>query len=389
MTRYWLPIVILVLVISSIGTYYIQGGTSSHLPEFALIHKEGDVEEAKAVAVQGIYNQTRISPTVVIDLNGSQYSTRTSFLESMDPFYWEDEELQQLVKEYRDFMRGKWLGHTFYQDEQILVSVKLENGDWKNEEHHLFDISILQKSDGKTTEYKVPFSGENEYAYPYIQGIQVFGHELVMLISGTRKDSDRYEYLRYSLDLTDGELLSDEVVPLSAQENERVYLSTEENPTQSGRYVVIYTKPEERDTITSFMVYDLKSGELKTLQAPVINEFLEKQSNENSKTVRIVGNKLFVTDHSEEMRVLEYHLTDDQGAVYSIEIDDVVFSSQIENDRIYVLTQEKPSSPTSLSIVHLPTGEMLFEGTIELKEPTENSVEAMQKLDLGAIDIGE
>lgn len=66
MRRYWFPIVLLLMIVVSIGTFYIRG-VASDLPEYVLVPQHGKVEEAEGVIVRGDYVVTDISsPTCLL-----------------------------------------------------------------------------------------------------------------------------------------------------------------------------------------------------------------------------------------------------------------------------------------------------------------------------------
>ncbi len=55
MKRYWLSIVLVVLIVVSLGIFYIESSLNS-LPSFTLAKLEGDEKQAAAVVVQGKFN---------------------------------------------------------------------------------------------------------------------------------------------------------------------------------------------------------------------------------------------------------------------------------------------------------------------------------------------
>ncbi|GEM_PF-3364953 len=397
MKRFWLQIAIVILIVASIGTYYIRG-TSSHLPEFALVPKQGDAEAAEGVLVEGLYRQTRYSPSVDIHVDGSKYASERSFLESLDPYYWSSGEVGQLAREYRSFMRGKRADQSFYQDEQVVVYAGLDevrvDGRWESQ----FDIAILNKQDEQTMEYEVRVPDTSgyvldEYLYPYVLDVQVYGDELVIVVAARNYDTDDTEYRRYSLALASGEILSDEQLQFPLEEGEHVQRVWETKFTQAASYNVFYTVFDDEESggtdYGQFMRYDLESGQMDALESPVIDEFLEWQTSENNMRAQIDGDRLMLTEvGGQHVRVLDYDLSADQGTVHQIEAAHVIHS-HIADDRIYMLIQEDPASPASVHVVHLPTGEVLFEGAIEVKDSKAESAEAMQKLVLDSISLLE
>ncbi|GIQ71356.1 hypothetical protein DUZ99_17990 [Xylanibacillus composti] len=366
MTRYWLPVLVLVLIVSSVGTYYIRG-TASHLPQFVLVPQQGEAKEAEGVTIRGMYSYPRISPAVTIGLKGSKYVSEQSLLESMEPYSWSSGEIRQLAKNHRQFMRGKRADQAFYQDDRLLVYVGLKEdrayGAWR----YWFEVSILDKQEQQTTKYEVSISDLNMYAFYHIEDVQVIGEELAILMNGYRSSGEEREYRRYNLGISDGAMLSSEAVSFPGQTSENVRKVYESNVTKAAQYYVFYTLADEGYVPAQLMRYELRTGEMETLQSPVIDEFLEFQSSDDYVNMTTDGDILYMTLYGEqEVRVLEYNLADDQVVIRPFEVKGAKLS-YIDRDRMYLLSQADPASPASFIIVQLSSGELLFEGTIEGK----------------------
>lgn len=391
MRRYWFPIVLLLMIVVSIGTFYIRG-VASDLPEYVLVPQHGKVEEAEGVIVRGDYVVTDISsPDVSIDRYGSKYDTERNFIERLVGYHWTDKEIEQLVKQYRSFMRGKDVPQWLYQDEQWLVYAELED-DWsKGERQYWMKISVLHKDDGQTNEYEILVPSLNEYEYPYVNEVQVFGDEIVLLLSGYKRGEDDKEFRRYAIDLHHGELLSEEVVPLTimgyvgAKRAGQSYW----NPhwSQPNEYNLFYTRADN-GLLSELIRYDLQMGELEVLSSPMINEYLS-QEREDDVTVNVVtdGDIVYIMETAEKyVQVLEYDMVLEEGRIYSFDVPHAIHANII-GDRTYILAQKDKTVPATLHIFQLPDQIEIFKGTIELKENVRNVTDLMQRLDLYGVAV--
>ena len=70
MKRYIWSILVVLLAVGGIGTYYVFG-SSDHLPEFKLTSIEGDAEEGAPIVLNGTYGGRMNSESVNVTAEGS------------------------------------------------------------------------------------------------------------------------------------------------------------------------------------------------------------------------------------------------------------------------------------------------------------------------------
>src|SRR5690625_1575955 len=112
MKKYWILIVISVVMIASIGTFYIQSVFATNdKPAFVLEKISGDEKEVDSLLIGGSYygELTYIGEDFEIDLEGTRYLDDSSFFERVEGMYGSSQ-IKQLQKDYRNFMRGKYHG---------------------------------------------------------------------------------------------------------------------------------------------------------------------------------------------------------------------------------------------------------------------------------------
>lgn len=125
MKKYWKIIMISVVSIFSIGTFYINSVISAvELPEFVIESQSGDERLVDSIIVDGSYHQNPISKSFRMTSIGTVYYSELSFWEQLNGM--QHPMIEQLIEEHRSFMRGKSQQlRSFYEDEQFLVTVKL------------------------------------------------------------------------------------------------------------------------------------------------------------------------------------------------------------------------------------------------------------------------
>lgn len=133
MKRYWRLISVGIIIVLSVGTFYIQSSLAGNkFPDFVLQKKSGDVE----VTLEGNYQGRHINRNVRITAEGATYAEEYSFLDRIKGVP-RDPNITRLQKDYRNFMRGKGNSiHMFAEDKDLLayadMDYELSNEDRKS-----------------------------------------------------------------------------------------------------------------------------------------------------------------------------------------------------------------------------------------------------------------
>ncbi|MEX1030631.1 MAG: hypothetical protein WDZ91_11400 [Paenibacillaceae bacterium] len=436
MKRYGLSIVFVVLIVISIGTFYTQA-TTSHYSNFKLITQHGDESEIEGVLLKGNYVNDlnyRINPAVTVDSAGSKYMNKGSLL-FMDPFYWESEEVKQLVSEHRQFMRGKRGVNGLYEDDQLLVYAEAKSDDpfSSGVRRFYFEVSVLDKKQNKSWSYEVNVpNGELGYMMINVQDVQVFGDEIVVVTSNFLNTVGK-EYHRYSLDLGSNRAPLDQVIILPQPENvviegsgtvvnvnvQSVYETDITEPSNYNVFYSIQTQAlvEDADTYTApelgvnaiqmaqkltaqttlheivgaqIVVYDLQTGLEVKSDTQLLVDFITTQSKRDFMNLTMEGDNLFLIKQSEQgVTVMEYNISDAKATIHDIKLDnqtDAETLKMIKQQRMYILTKDDSKQP-SLVIVDLNSDETIYQGTIELNETVRYQANELNKLHFNNMDI--
>ena len=228
MKRYWLSIVLVVLIVVSLGIFYI-GSSLNPLPSFTLAKLEGDEKQAAAVVVQG--SLAKSNGFVWIGQTGSTYDSEQTYLEQFVDLYFPAEnglgQLAQLKKEHRSFMRGKQNLGGFYEDKQVLADVELISiyNDVKRNYNFRLKVSMLDKEDNQVNEFEVSIPQDSEYQWMTILDVQIVGKQLKVLTQNVKQNAesswigDRTESHIYSIDVAGEKIVDDLISGMDKQIN--------------------------------------------------------------------------------------------------------------------------------------------------------------------------
>lgn len=424
MKRFWMPVTILLLIISSVGTYYITSAADA-MPEFVITSEHGDEEIAKDVTVRGMYRQERYSPSVMIDTEGSDYASDRNLLEMLHPYYYASEEMKQLYKQHRQFMRGKSYEPSFYEDEKVLVYANIEligNRAWGADAFE-FDVAILDKKKDTTIDFTVPFPGSSKYRYPSIWDVQVFGDELVVLMKGFDEKSEISRYSRYVFSIANRELLSEQKIdfplPETMAANEQVHIQRTATTSvmQPAKFQVFYlenvqvqlTETANSDEISAqngeptneadteqltlnkspvhLMIYNMQSGQFETIDPLVTGALLKGWQEADFTKMILDGETLYsIKQDQQGALVSAYGLTEHSNAEYEVQAEDVIFA-EIKGERMYTLSQSERISTATVSVFNFKQEELLYEGKVDVYGTEAYKQEAYEKLEVYGLRI--
>ncbi len=179
MKRYGKLSVIAVLVVLTIGIYYIQHIFAAETkPEFTISEKKGDQELIEDMTIEGYYYENNLFGTgtdVEITTEGTTYYSNQPYQNQRQGSVSANKKMAQLQKEYRSFMRGK--NHfltNFFEDESILAYAEITTNNFSSvTEESEFKIEVLNKKTEEVLSYSVDFPKTTEYVSIYVEDVQV------------------------------------------------------------------------------------------------------------------------------------------------------------------------------------------------------------------------
>ncbi|MEH7010953.1 hypothetical protein V7087_09035 [Neobacillus niacini] len=391
MKKYWKFAAIIVVIVLSIGTFYVNSARSAeHYPEFVIQTLSGDAEEIKPLVLEGSYSDTStmnyVSTNLKIAADGSTYNS-LSFLDRVigqPPTV-----IKEFQEEYRTFMRGKdLLVDSFFENNQFLAyaDVNYKMGSLRSRDFK-FDISVLNKEDGNINSFTVEVPDGAELEYVFVEDVQMVEDELNLITQNTMRNNDDFfdEKHIYTIDMANQKISYHEAisqVPEGQNDNRIEVQLIGTSPTKANEHLII-VKTEKK------VIEDTESIREEVINQEIISYNLETKEKEkiNVPDLRLDENQLSFFDGStiyfmkldgQELVVTPYSLVDDQiGQAFSIQLfgeKDIVHGQMttVKDGKLYVASSQMNSNINADVIVaDVKTGEILFKGQLALKDSSE------------------
>lgn len=405
--RYLFSILFALFAVGGVGIGYIYSSID-HLPKYKLATIQGNPSEGRAIELTGHYLPIMFSDALTVNAEGSRYNYKQNNFRSnvLDSRYWflDDVNVQQLITENRQFMRGKVDRGGLYNDEKWLIyadNTRYEQSGDSKSEVALY-VSVLNKKLNKIDEYEFELNGENNLYY-IVSDVQLIEDQIHILVTKAFIDGAPDHLFDYIVDLSSGLLKSSN--PLIVNDSDSVndpkedivhHLSTltDSKSIAPSDYILITEHVEKvtsRDNEnsyasqlikTKYYSYSYKTGEI--LQLPVTGGGISIPIFADNVLTKVVfyEKEITVTSYNlvtEEFKSNEPVITAGSLGVTSIE------NSILEDNRLYVLS-ERGSTPVAATI-DISTGEVLYIGEVVYDGPDSEAKDAMEKLHLMNIRI--
>lgn len=381
MKKYWILIVISVVMIVSIGTFYIQSVlAASDKPTFVIEKITGNEKEVDSLFMTGLYYDElkHVGEEFEMSLEETQYWKDMSFFKRVDNLYdsplYYSPRIKELQKKHRNFMRGKHADvHLFYENKEFLAyaDVSYKNpytvsGDLQ------FTIAVLDKQTNKTTSFEQLVPNSGNFWYLDVLKVQVVDDQLKVITKNNMREDDREEIHLYTFDIAKEVLVNDEVI-LSSKDIEDKYIEITtlevDDPTREIEHMAFVKTTRNIDD--EGFVGDIVAEEL------IIYDFTLNTTKEvNPESPTEFG-------YMEESNIYFNEISEGgvlRNAVYDIESEQIINSFDIElsnspegwsrrfnNGKLYIVysTQHVENFVT---VINFKSGEILFEGEIKPKD---------------------
>jgi hypothetical protein len=388
MRKYWKTTTIIVLIVFTIGTFYVNAATSAeHYPEFAIQTLSGNPDEVKSLEVKGSYldssSMANLSSNVKINTEGSLYTNHT-FLSTIigNP----PAVIKDYVKEHRSFMRGKntWVD-LFFENDQFLVYADVEDKSRSfGTKEYMFDLSLLNKEDGTNTSFQVNVPAANELEYMNVLDVQMVKNEVYLITRNMVRQTNNSNLHIYTIDIENQEISSQEAlvqVPKGADNTYTHVGLIETNSTKAKDFLILFVTEEKivedtestrvEESSQEILSYHLATKKIERIQVPNL-------SLDENQISFFDGSSLYFTRLSgKEFVVTPYNLTNKQaGKAFSFELSNQKEVQApmitVKDGKLYaVTTQMNTHINSDVIVADVTTGETLFKGQITLKDSPE------------------
>ncbi len=392
MKKYLKFAAIIMVIVLSIGTFYVSSATSAEqYPEFVIQTQSGDADEIKPLVLEGSYSDMSsmnyVSTNLTITADGSTYNS-PSFLDRVigqPPTV-----IKELQEEYRTFMRGKNLMvDLFFENNRFLAyaDVNYNMGLLKSRDFK-FDISVLNKENGHVNSFTVDVPEGGELEYVFVEDVQMVENKLNLITQNTvRNNDDVYDEKHiYTIDMGNQKIDNHEAIIKvhEGREDNRIEVQLVRTCPKKANEHLIIVKTEKK------VIEDKESIREEVINQEVISYNLATKEKEkvNVPDLRLDENQLsffdgsaiyFMTLDGQELVVTPYSLVDNQfGKVFSIQLfgeKDIVHGQMttVKDGKLYVASSQMNSNiKADVIVADLKTGKTLFKGQLAFKNSSED-----------------
>lgn len=394
MKKYWKSIAVISGIILSIGTFYVNSAISAeHYPELTVQTVNGDAEEMEPLILEGAYmtpsSANYLGTDLKITAQGSSYNS-PSLLDRVTGYY--PTVIKELKDEYRSFMRGKHLAaNQYFEDNQFLAYANVEHkfSSLGPSSKFSFEISVLNKSDGKVNSFTLEVPVEEGLDHIFLEDVQLVEDKIYLITQNMMiKNNDFNDEERvYEIDRVSQKLTNQEALLKFTQWRASLHTHTrlaEGNPTAANEHIIM-VKTEETlieemestrvtDSKQEIISYNLASKVTETINISGLNL-------EENQLSFVKGSTLYFTRVEEqELVVTPYQLGGNQvEEVFRIQLHSTIENEffeppiiSVEEDKLYVVSRQiDPSSNGEVVVVDIKTGKPLFEGQITIENSSE------------------
>ncbi|MGE7907308.1 hypothetical protein ACQKNS_23200 [Peribacillus sp. NPDC094092] len=391
MKRYICSIIIGMVVILSIGTYYVKVASSaSSLPRYTFKTLEGSDKELDPVIMNATLQNGNFYEPLRFESNTTTYASESSYLESLTGR--QDHQIERLIKEHRSFMRGKDSISSLYEDDDFLAYVRVNsefanNGKMEAE----FDIGLLEKKDEEETSFQIELPDQERIMNVDVRDVQLVHSKLqvlTMIDVNSNDEKQTKEVHLYTIDLANKKVLNDKTLlseTFTYPNQVDFEMPIDVAPSRPNNMVLISLIKgvnheegpfEEKLKESKLLSYNYETEKLETVKKGSLNLDMARSGYADGKNLYAVEMK------SGKYRIKTFDLSS-QTLTNDTELDIAANKEEqntaaFKNGRVYFLLNEmnqegKSSKPAKLLIADLKTGKTLYKGeTVNNKKNSES-----------------
>ena len=392
MKKYWKFTSIIAVIVLSIGTFYVNSAMSAkQYPDFVINKKSGNAEEIKSLMLEGGYHEGNsmnyTNNHLKITHDSSDYRNGSSLIDLVighpAPM------IQELQDEYRNFMRGKENLDSFFENNKILAyaDVKYKIGSSTSRDFK-FAISVLDKEDDNATSFTIKVPDSSVVEYLYVEDVQVIDNELKIITHNYTSENEKYfnEKHIYTLDISTGVIKNNETIFSIPDQNDKhidARLIKTNLKKANENLIFLINQSEiihheesdmEGETSQELISYNLKTKEQKVIELP---ESLKEHQMSFFEDSTIYFSKL----SEKNLIVTTFSIVDNQMKEFTTPISNEENNMEsaiivVKDGKLYVTTQlTNLTTKASVAVFDEKTGETLYEGEVERKNPPKNREE--------------
>ncbi|WP_144552401.1 hypothetical protein [Peribacillus simplex] len=391
MKRYLCSIIIGMVVILSIGTYYVKVASSaSSFPKYTFKTLEGSDKELDPVIINATLQNGNFYESLRFESNTTTYASESSYLENLTGG--QDHQIERLIKEHRSFMRGKDSISSLYEDDDFLAyawvnSEFTNNGKMEAE----FDIGLLEKKDEEETSFQIELPDQERIMNVDVRDVQLVHSKLqvlTMIDVNSNNEKQTKEVHLYTIDLANKKVLSDKTLlseTFTYPNQVDFEMPIDVAPSRPNNMVLISLiigvnheegPYEEKLKESKLLSYNYETEKLETVKKGSLSLDMARSGYADGKNLYAVEMK------SGKYRIKTFDLSS-QTLTNDTELDiaankEEQYTAAFKNGRVYFLLNEmnqegKSSKPAKLLIADLKTGKTLYKGETVINKKNSKS----------------
>ncbi|ANE46183.1 hypothetical protein SY83_07760 [Paenibacillus swuensis] len=409
MKRYWLSLLIGVLIITGLGMYYTANAINT-LPDFVLEKVTGKEEEGKSILLGGRYEGRLKSIEMSVDQAGSTYVGSHPLFDDIlnREFYnYYKVETDALINNYKGFMRGKGDITALLNHNDYLIYADVSS---YREKNAYIQITTLEKQSGVGKKFKVDIPDGESIRWISVHDVQLTDSEIHILANPSRMGPNNgkqvIRYYDYVVNLESGALVRTVQleVPVKLGSNERLEYSfyhPNDNVTQQEQYFMLQVRHSRgtdnnngrSSTLLSRQLwyYSYQSQKILPIKESLVhwnneNRATDPEQLDDYSTLTLEDNKVSGANVEESsLSLWAFNLDTGQalkrtGTIYAKDYDAVKFhSARTRGDKVYVLAYKwkDPWVDPIVLVFDIHNGTLLYKG-----EVTEKGSNSKDKNDL-------
>lgn len=393
MKRYLCSIIIGMVVILSIGTYYVKVASSaSSLPKYTFKTLEGSDKELDPVIINAsLQNGSNFYEPLTIESNTTTYASERSYLENLTGR--QGHEIERLVKEHRSFMRGRDSISSLYEDDDFLAYARVNSEYTKSGNMEAeFDIGLLEKKDEEETSFQIELPNQGRIMNADVRDVQLVHSKLQVLTMNdvnSNNEKQTKEVHLYTIDVANKKVLSDKtLVSETFTDPEQVdfEMPIDLAPSQPNNMVFISLIKgvnhedgfEEKLKESKLLFYNYETEKLETVKKGSLSLEMARSGYTDGKNLYTVEMK------SGKYRIKTFDLSS-QSLTNDTELDiaankEEQYTAAFKNGRVYFLLNGmnqvgKTNKPAKLLIADIKTGKTLYKGETIINKKNSKSFE--------------
>ncbi len=374
MKKYWKTILISLIIVTTIGSYYIQQVMAKDL-SFKIETTSGNKGEIDNLIIHATYQSGDIYRSLDISKDGSTNQSESFIRELKERYY--PVMFQKYIQEHRKFMRGKEANPgQYFEDEDRLIYTTFSNKEGQGGPFTL-QIDILDKKINESSSFKINMP--DQVRYDWINEIDVYVVNGKIKILATSYLNNEEELHLYTVDEYKKELEQDSIIAKIESDgvnSASIDIFNDYEKIQNEDYFLYmvekykYIEDDEREIISSQMyLYNNRNNEVKEWTIP-------DELKPYRKLMILQGTDIFIPVRSTNGLVLNrYNIEKNQWEEpISFKYPSIANakekpSIQITDGKLYLV--DRVSDGHLFLIGDLRTGESLYEGKI-ISENKEN-----------------